>query len=188
MAHPPFRTSPMLGLEGVRMGTLVELSPERGLLVDFEGNLNGPLPARLLIPLSAQALQEALAQHTPAALLFEPGDPWSPLVVGLLQPLPPEVLPVQAECGENSPTTPAVSEQTSASGMAEAQLPLLQGPLEIRVEEQRIVLEARTELVLQCGPASITLQPDGRVLIRGTDVISHARGLQRLRGAAIQLN
>lgn len=186
MAHPPFRTSPMLGLEGVRMGTLVELSPERGLLVDFEGNLNGPLPARLLIPLSAQALQQALAQHTPAALLFEPGDPWSPLVVGLLQPLPAEDLPNRAESGEQTPTTPDVSEQARSPETAEVQLPL--GPLEVRVEEQRIVLEARTELVLQCGPASITLQPDGRVLIRGTDVISHARGLQRLRGAAIQLN
>lgn len=71
---------------------------------------------------------------------------------------------------------------------AEAVLPLASGALQVKVEESCIRLEAQSTLILSCGQASLTLQPDGRVIVRGTDILSHAKGTQRIRGAAIQLN
>lgn len=50
------------------------------------------------------------------------------------------------------------------------------------------VIEAEAQLVLRCGPASITLFADGRVEIRGVQILSRAEGAQRLQGASIQLN
>jgi hypothetical protein len=60
----------------------------------------------------------------------------------------------------------------------------------IRVDEDggRVVVEARQELVLQCGSASIRLQADGTVRIRGMRIISDADGSVRIRGGSIQLN
>jgi hypothetical protein len=45
-----------------------------------------------------------------------------------------------------------------------------------------------TELVLQCGRASIVLTSAGKVLIRGTYVSSRSSGMQRITGASVQIN
>lgn len=50
------------------------------------------------------------------------------------------------------------------------------------------VIEARERLELRCGPASLTLFADGRVEIRGAQILSRAEGAQRLQGASIHLN
>lgn len=52
----------------------------------------------------------------------------------------------------------------------------------------RVRIEAQQELVLECGDASLTLREDGRVTIRGTDVTSHARRTQRIRGGTVHIN
>jgi hypothetical protein len=51
-----------------------------------------------------------------------------------------------------------------------------------------MVVSAKHELVLRCGRASITLDSDGKVTIRGTQVVSHASGVNLIRGGSVQLN
>lgn len=53
---------------------------------------------------------------------------------------------------------------------------------------ERLVLEAEREIVLRCGKASITLTRAGKVLIRGTYLSSHSSGVNRIKGASVQLN
>ena len=50
------------------------------------------------------------------------------------------------------------------------------------------VIEARERLELRCGPARLTLFADGRVEIRGTQILSRADGAQRIQGASVHLN
>lgn len=50
------------------------------------------------------------------------------------------------------------------------------------------VIRARDTLTLRCGKASITLTADGRVTIRGTDILTRAEGANRVQGASVQLN
>lgn len=59
---------------------------------------------------------------------------------------------------------------------------------EVRVDGKRLRLSAETELVLSCGEASITLTADGRVLIRGRGVLSHAKEQNRIRGGQVKIN
>lgn len=59
---------------------------------------------------------------------------------------------------------------------------------EVRVDDERMVLSAEREIVLRCGKASITLYKDGRVLVRGTNIVSRSSGPNRIKGASIQLN
>jgi hypothetical protein len=54
--------------------------------------------------------------------------------------------------------------------------------------DERLVFEAGREIVLRCGRASITLTRAGKVLIRGAYVSSRASGVQRIKGASIQIN
>lgn len=49
-------------------------------------------------------------------------------------------------------------------------------------------IEARETLELRCGKASITLRRDGKVVVRGTDVVSASSGPNKVKGASIALN
>ena len=62
------------------------------------------------------------------------------------------------------------------------------GSVEVDGDGERLIVRAKEQLVLRCGKASITLTKAGKVLIRGTHVSTHSSGVNRLRGASIQLN
>jgi hypothetical protein len=56
------------------------------------------------------------------------------------------------------------------------------------IDGERRVIEAEREIVLRCGDASITLTRAGKVIIRGTYILSRSSGYNRMKGAAIDLN
>jgi hypothetical protein len=56
------------------------------------------------------------------------------------------------------------------------------------VDGERVLITADREIVLRCGEASITLTRAGKVLIRGTYVLSRSSGANRIKGAAVEIN
>ncbi|MGI9293169.1 MAG: DUF6484 domain-containing protein [Pseudomonadales bacterium] len=61
-------------------------------------------------------------------------------------------------------------------------------PVNVEVDGERIEFNAQKEIVLKCGKASITLTRAGKVLIRGTYLLSRSSGANRIKGGSIQLN
>lgn len=55
-------------------------------------------------------------------------------------------------------------------------------------EPDELVLEAKKQLILKCGAGSITIREDGKILIKGKDLVSHAQRLNRIKGGAVQIN
>jgi hypothetical protein len=53
---------------------------------------------------------------------------------------------------------------------------------------EEILLEATKGLTLKVGEGSITLREDGKVLIRGRDLVSHAKRTNRIRGGTVAIN
>lgn len=53
---------------------------------------------------------------------------------------------------------------------------------------EEILLEATKGLTLKVGEGSITLREDGKVLIRGRDLVSHAKRTNRIRGGTVSIN
>jgi len=51
-----------------------------------------------------------------------------------------------------------------------------------------LILEAKHRLVLRVGGGSITIRDDGKILIKGKDLVSHAQRLNRIKGGAVQIN
>ena len=68
--------------------------------------------------------------------------------------------------------------------------PLDQRPEQVDVDAdgERLVVTAKTQIVLRCGKASITLTKAGKVLIEGAYVSSRSSGVNRVKGGSIQLN
>jgi hypothetical protein len=51
-----------------------------------------------------------------------------------------------------------------------------------------LVIEAGSSLTLRVGGGSITLREDGRILIKGSDLVSHAARMNRIRGGSVDIN
>jgi hypothetical protein len=61
-------------------------------------------------------------------------------------------------------------------------------PFEIAIDDHGVTVRAEDRITLKCGDASVTLQRDGKIVIRGKHVVSHAAGVNRIRGGSVQLN
>lgn len=59
---------------------------------------------------------------------------------------------------------------------------------ELRLDEDRLVLTAKQEVVIQCGKSSITLTKAGKVLVRGAYLLSRSSGVNRIKGGSVQIN
>jgi hypothetical protein len=77
------------------------------------------------------------------------------------------------------PLEPSSSARTSA----DRKLPDI-----AEVDGKRVVIKGHEEVVLQCGEASIILRANGKVIIRGVQIESHARGLNRIKGGGVKVN
>jgi hypothetical protein len=61
-------------------------------------------------------------------------------------------------------------------------------PVRTVIDGEKLVFTAEREIVLRCGEASITLTRAGKVLIEGAYVLTKAAGMNRIKGAAVQIN
>ena len=60
--------------------------------------------------------------------------------------------------------------------------------VQVDADGERLIVNAKQQLVLRCGKASITLTRAGKVIIRGAYVTSVSEGVNRVSGASVQLN
>ncbi len=76
-------------------------------------------------------------------------------------------------------------------------LPIIVGVIRERVDtlelkqdsaKQKLLLESDDELTLVCGKSSITLRGDGRVIVKGAEILSRASGTNKIRGASVKIN
>jgi hypothetical protein len=54
--------------------------------------------------------------------------------------------------------------------------------------EANVTIEAGETLTLKCGEASVDLRKDGKVMVRGEDVLLRAKGTQRIRAGTVAIN
>lgn len=158
-------------LHGIIMGVLVGFDAAMQAQVEFCGNpAPSALPALVLASLGAGDIGKAVA------LQFERGDLMRPVVIGLLYSsanalaLPPKPSALQGLAG-----TPVAHEPD-------------QPPLQVTQDGADVTLTAYGRLTLQCGRASLTLDVNGDIELRGRDVLSRAAGQNRIKGSSISLN
>ena len=152
----------MPAVRGHRVGRIVG-TRDRQWVVDYAENPHPPLLARTILNLDAAAIERASAAHADVLLVFEDDRSDLPIVVGLLAKEPPAAMVVDPE--------PGVTDR-----------------LEAIVDGRRVVVEAKDEIVLRCGEASVTLRRNGRVVVRGTYVETRSKGVNRIKGGSVQIN
>jgi len=134
-------------------------------LVMWDGG--GPAPGRPLARLDAADLARPDGAGREVLLVFPAGGDGAVIVDLLADPLG------------------AVVGETLAQGTD----PAAPGDrVEARVDGDVVTLEGRRQVVLRCGQASITLRRDGKVVVRGTELLSRASGRNRIKGASVAIN
>ena len=151
-------------IDGMRTGRVIAIDSGGTVMVDYHGNIRGPLPAKM-----AEAVRERLDKiHEPETrqvlLIFEEGDPAKPVIIDLIsRHITPRELPPTEK--EPAGTDPAVV-----------------------IDGETIDFNAREQIVLRCGKASITLTRTGKVIIRGTYLLNRSSGVNRIKGGSVQIN
>jgi Domain of unknown function (DUF6484) len=150
-------------IAGVVIGMFMGVDELGELLVDFSGNPSGRyLSAQSIVPLNGEDAGRNIV------LMFEAGDPLKPVILGALQPKP-----------ANAPTT---------SDNREPHPQPTNNAFEVKTEGDRILLSAKSEIVFNCGKASIVLTKAGKILLRGAYLLARSSGVNRIKGASVQIN
>lgn len=151
---------------GPKVGRVTSAAPGGPVLVRWPGAA-APVPARVAAPVDAAGLERAAREGQEALLVFEDGRLDRPILVALLASATPHLDAL----------------------LAPAAAPVVAAPRpDARLDGRRVVLEAGKELVLRCGKASLTMTEDGKVTLRGFQIVTQADGVQKIRGAKVQIN
>lgn len=145
----------------VRTGQIVHISPAGCLFVDFPGNEMGPVEAHVL---SHPACRFHIGDRV--LLAFEADEASPPVVMGTVKQRMPQP--------ENEVELSVVDEGSSKKQAV--------------IDGRTISLDAKQEIVLRCGKSSITLKKDGKIVIKGTHLVSRASQTNRIKGGSVAIN
>lgn len=147
-------------IDGVVIGVLAKLEDSGEVFVDYPSNpLSGFLPARSTVIVEVHNIGKEVA------LMFEEGDPEKPIILGMIQHF-----------------------DAKAPTLLDQMLLGKANQIDVQVDQERLTLTAEKEVVIKCGEASITLTKAGKILIRGTYVLSSSSGVNRIKGGSVQIN
>jgi uncharacterized protein DUF6484 len=118
----------------------------------------GPRRARRAAKFEAPALTTDRAAGASVLVLLEDGDPERPIVLDFV-------------------VDPATAAPPNAAS-----------ELDVRTDGRRVVIEAEREILLRCGKSYILIREDGQVVVKGTNVVSHATGANKIKGGSVRIN
>jgi len=151
-------------ISGVRIGNIAEITDQGQVLVDFPGNIFGPLAARFAASMEPKLKNIDAALDHKVLLVFENDDPNLPIIIDI----------VCDSIGEGTEKEPIAFQVDEAEN--------------VFIDGKRFTFDAKEQIVLRCGKSSITLTRAGKILIRGAYLLSRSSGVNRIKGGSVQLN
>lgn len=150
--------------EGVRIGRIVEINTQGVVFVDFPGNTNGPVAARVSGSIRSGLETQQISIFSQVLIAFENNDSQKPVVMDSVDS--------------------AVDVRRHDQELAFQ----VDKPQHITVDGRTMTFDAREKITLRCGKASITLTQSGRIIIRGAHVLSRSSGVNRIQGGSVRIN
>ncbi len=151
-------------INGLRTGRIVGIDSTGIVRVDYHGNIRGPLPARMGKSAKERLERNPDPETAQVLLFFEEGDPAKPVIFDLLEQ-------------QISLVRPAIVE--------DVQMDIDE---DITIDGKSINFNAKDQIVLRCGKASITLTKAGKIIIRGAYLLNRSSGVNRIKGGSVQIN
>lgn len=148
---------------GLRIGRVHSITSGGEVLVTFPGNTNGPLAAKVLLGTVRELENLSIDSHV--LLGFVETGPSIPIIFGVL------------------------ADTISISGhLTERRGVSLRPRQEVTIDGNTLTLEGEKEIVLKSGNGSITIRQDGKIILKGTSIVSRSSGRNKIRGASVEVN
>lgn len=144
------------------VGEIVSLSESGEPQVCFPEVSQEVITARCAVRIAASEL----VLPVKVVLLFENGDPTLPVITGFVSSsiFDPE---------------PNMDQELALSDL---------NSTHVHVDGKAITFDAREEILLRCGKSSILLKQNGKVVIKGTQVLSRSSGANKIKGSSVNIN
>jgi hypothetical protein len=149
---------------GIRIGSITEITDQGSVLVDFPGNILGPLTARFAGSMGRKLRKILATAGHKVLLVFEDDNPKLPIIIDTV-------------CDSIDETS---RKDSVAFQMDEAE--------NVSIGGKRLSFGAEEQIVLRCGKSSITLTRAGKILIKGAYLLNRSSGVNRIRGASVHIN
>lgn len=147
----------------VHVGRIVGLTKNLCAIVDYPEKPQETVIARSTVSLPSTDNVESLIGRN-VLIVFEKNNPTLPIIIGFVSD---EIVNLDKQIN-NSNT--------------------INNPREIVIDSKRVVLDASEEIVLKCGPSTITLGANGKIIIKGAQIVSRASKTNKIKGATVNIN
>ncbi len=134
------------------------------IMVKYNGNK--PKSARLISGIDRRMLAREENIGREVLIVFDGGNPDLPIIIGVMESIIDDLVSMEL----NNPADP--DKKT----------------VEAKVDGKRIEFEAEEEVTLKCGNGSITIKKEGKIVIKGSEIISRASGNNKIKGGSVELN
>ena len=134
------------------------------IMVKYNGNMLKP--ARLISGIDRRMLAQKANIGREVLIVFDGGNPDLPIIIGVMESIIDDLVSLEM----NGPSDPDKK------------------PVEAKVDGKRIEFEAEEEIVLKCGNGSITIKKEGKIIVKGTEIVSRASGRNKIKGGSVELN
>ena len=101
-----------------------------------------------------------------------------------IQSLPQKVLLICDESHQQPPVINGIVRNTMKRPSPKHRLQ----ECDVKVDGERITLDAKDEILLRCGKSSILLRQDGKIVIKGSNLVSRSSGANKIKGSSININ
>lgn len=144
------------------LGRIIRIAEDGQVFVNFPGSRVEERKARVAVELSAK-LGASWEEGLPVILMFEDGDVAKPIILGVIRDT------VHASLLQEI----VVATERQREGL---------------IDRKQVVFDAKEEIVLRCGKGSITLRKDGKIVLKGTEIVSRASRTNKIKGASVAIN
>ncbi len=151
-------------IEGLRLGKVVRIDEKGQVFVDYTGNRGERVLARYTSSVKLKSLREASISGQEILIAFEDNDPLRPIIIDTISSLLDELVEIK-----------------------EVEVKMDE-PRDVILDGKKITLAAKDEIEIKCGKGSIALYKDGKIVIRGTRLLSRSSGSNRIKGASVNIN
>jgi hypothetical protein len=154
-------------IEGAQIGRVVRRDEERRVWVDYDGNPNGPMVAKLCGAVCDKLSALSDIADIDVLMIFEGGRENRPVIIDAIYDNLDEFL--EEACLEPQ-GKPDIARMDAI------------------VDGRQMTFDAKEQIVLRAGRASITLTKNGKVVIRGAYVLTRSSGVNRILGGSVKIN
>lgn len=155
------------------VGSIVEINEQGIARVDFPENMGNPIVARSTLG----EIDKTQLSSLPVCVLlvFEQSNPLKPIITGFVNDALFTAHPIIKKNAANesskSPNIAFSSKMTNA-----------------HIDGKKITFDAKEEIFLGCGKSSILLRNDGKVVIKGANLVSRASSSNKIKGSSVGIN